>query len=159
MLVRRGAVAAALVGCVALALGGSSAQTGRPAAAASPKLVVLLVADQMRTDYLDRHGPEFTGGFRRLMTEGAWFRESAYPYLGTVTCPGHATIGTGAFPYRHGFILNEWVDRQTGAVRGCTRDPSVQIVPLPSSGDAARGSARPVHRPDPRTAAARQPCR
>ncbi len=129
MVVRRGAVAAAVLGCFALALGGPSAQTQRSAAAGAPKLVVVLVVDQMRTDYLDRHGAEFTGGFKRLMTQGAWFRESAYPYLGTVTCPGHATIGTGAFPYRHGYILNEWVDRQAGLIRGCTRDPSVEIVP------------------------------
>jgi predicted AlkP superfamily pyrophosphatase or phosphodiesterase len=136
MSVRRGAVAVALVACFSLVPGGPSAQAPGPATAAPPKLVVLLVADQMRTDYLDRHGAEFTGGFKRFMTDGAWFRESAYPYLGTVTCPGHATIGTGAFPYRHGFILNEWVDRQAAVVRGCTRDLSVQILtygPLPGT--------------------------
>ncbi len=139
MIVRRGAAAAAVSGCFLLAPGGPAAQAQRPAAAAAPKLVVLLVVDQMRTDYLDRHGAEFTGGFKRLMTQGAWFRESAYPYLGTVTCPGHATIGTGAFPYRHGYILNEWVDRKEGVVRGCTRDPSVEIVPYAALPGAAAG--------------------
>ena len=120
--------------------------TGR---AAAPKLVVVLVVDQMRTDYLDRHAAEFTGGFKRLMREGAWFREAAYPYLGTVTCPGHATIGTGAFPYRHGLILNEWVDRREGRIRGCTADPSVQIVTYApvektATGESARDLLAPT---------------
>lgn len=132
----RAALAVAALCLVAVPAGRPAAQA--PAPAASPKLVVVLVADQMRTDYLDRHAAEFTGGLRRLMTDGAWFRQSAYPYLGTVTCPGHATIGTGAFPYRHGMILNEWVERQTGLVRGCTRDAAVQIVPYgPVTGTAA----------------------
>lgn len=121
----RGAVAAAAFGLIAAAASRPAAQT--PPAAA-PKLVVVLVADQMRWDYLARHRAEFTGGFKRFIDEGAWFTEAAYPYLGTVTCPGHATIGTGAFPYRHGMILNEWIDRQTGMARGCTRDESVEVI-------------------------------
>jgi hypothetical protein len=128
MVFRRSAVEAAAFGLFALVAGAPSAQTQLPAAGASPKLVVLLVADQMRWDYPDRHAAELTGGLKRMMREGAWFKEAAYPYLGTVTCPGHATIGTGAFPYRHGMILNEWIDRQTGLARGCTRDATVEIV-------------------------------
>ena len=126
MVFRRSTVAAAAAALLALAGGGSSAQT--PTAAASPKLVVLIVADQMRWDYLERHGSELTGGLKRMMGDGAWFTQAAYPYLGTVTCPGHATIGTGAFPYRHGMILNEWVDRQTGLLKGCTRDATAEVV-------------------------------
>jgi hypothetical protein len=129
MLVRQcvAAVAAAALFPFALAGGRVSepAQTAKPGA---PKLVVVLVVDQMRSDYLDRHAAAFTGGFKRLMSEGAWFKEAAYPYLATVTCPGHSTIGTGAFPYRHGMILNEWVDRKDGRITGCTADPSVQII-------------------------------
>jgi predicted AlkP superfamily pyrophosphatase or phosphodiesterase len=142
MFVRRRAVAAAV--CIGLA-GAlcSPAHTQAPSAGAAPKLVVVLVVDQLRTDYLDRHRAEFTGGFRRLLAEGAWFRDAAYPYLGTVTCPGHATIGTGAFPYRHGFILNEWVDRKAGVVRGCTRDLDEQIVTYaPVSGTAVGESPK-----------------
>ncbi len=56
----------------------------------------------------------YSAGLKRLMREGAWFREAAYPYLNTITCAGHSTIGTGTFPYRHGMILNNWYDRQTG---------------------------------------------
>ena len=78
-----------------------------------PKLIVILVADQMRADYLDRYSTRFTGGLRRLMQEGAWFRNAAYPYLNTITCAGHSTIGTGTFPYQHGMFLNTWFDRKT----------------------------------------------
>ena len=127
MVFRRGAVAAAAVLSFAFAAGGQAPQTP-PAAGASPKLVVVLVADQMRWDYLQRHDSELTGGLKRMMREGAWFTQAAYPYLGTVTCPGHATIGTGTFPYRHGLILNEWVDRQTGLTKGCTRDATAEVV-------------------------------
>ena len=54
--------------------------------------------------------------------EGAWFRRAAYPYLGTVTCAGHATISTGTFPATHGMILNGWWDRETAALIRCTDD-------------------------------------
>jgi len=78
---------------------------------------VVIVVDQMRTDYIERGLPHFTGGLRRLATEGTWFREAAYPYLNTVTCAGHSTIGTGSLPYRHGMVLNAWWDRETGRSR------------------------------------------
>lgn len=143
MFLRRGAVAAAAFVVFALAVGGPSAQTPPATAGASPKLVVLLVADQMRWDYPERHAAELTGGLKRIMRDGASFTQAAYPYLGTVTCPGHATIGTGAFPYKHGMILNEWVDRQLGIARGCTRDASVEVVTYqPVTGPAIGESPR-----------------
>jgi predicted AlkP superfamily pyrophosphatase or phosphodiesterase len=80
-----------------------------PLVGAEPKLIVILVADQMRADYLDRYSTHFTGGLRRLMQNGAWFRNAAYPYLNTITCAGHSTIGTGTFPYQHGMFLNTWI--------------------------------------------------
>jgi hypothetical protein len=107
----------------ALAAGIPPVAAQRPAAQASPKLVVVLVADQMRSDYFDRFGSGLTSGLQRLARDGAMFAQAAYPFLNTVTCPGHATIGTGAFPYRHGMILNAWIDRQTGLTKGCTDDP------------------------------------
>jgi predicted AlkP superfamily pyrophosphatase or phosphodiesterase len=90
-----------------------------------PKLVVILVVDQMRADYVDRFKTEWRGGFHRLLTDGAWFRQAAYPYLGTVTCAGHATVATGAFPHTHGIIHNGWWDRAEGRVVTCTEDPAV----------------------------------
>jgi len=114
-----------------------SAQT-----AAAPKLVVILVVDQMRADYLEWYGENFTAGFRRLMTEGAWFPSAAYPYLNTITCAGHSTIGTGTLPYRHGMILNNWFDRETGASPYCTDDPDETEISYnnlpPVQGDSAK---------------------
>jgi predicted AlkP superfamily pyrophosphatase or phosphodiesterase len=77
-----------------------------------PKLVVLLVVDQMRADYVDKFRGQWTGGLKRLVEEGAWFRDAAYPYAATETCVGHATISTGALPATHGMISNEWFDRE-----------------------------------------------
>ena len=98
----------------------------RAATNGPPKLVVMLVVDQLRTGYLERADQHFTGGFKRLRDEGTWFRRGAYPYLNTVTCAGHSTIGTGALPYRHGMVLNRWWDRTEGRTRSCTDDPTVQ---------------------------------
>jgi predicted AlkP superfamily pyrophosphatase or phosphodiesterase len=111
-------------------------------APARPKLVVILVVDQMRADYLERYGEAFSSGLRRLMRDGAWFTEAAYPYMNTVTCPGHSTIGTGSFPYRHGMILNNWFDRDTGKSPYCTDDPTFTEVSYnqlsPVQGDSAK---------------------
>ena len=98
----------------------ASAQTAAP-----PKLVVILVVDQMRVDYLQWYAANYTSGLARLIREGAWFTEAAYPYLNTITCAGHSTIGTGSFPYRHGMILNNWFDPKTGKSPYCTDDPTV----------------------------------
>src|SRR5215475_15807333 len=59
---------------------------GAPASIARPKLVVLLVVDQMRGDYVDKFQGQWTGGLKRLVNEGAWFREAAYHYSETETC-------------------------------------------------------------------------
>ena len=120
---------------VALALGrgyptaGSQASQGAASApqtalSRAPKLIVLIVADQMRADYITRFRGDWTGGLKRLVSEGAWFSNAAYPYLLTDTCPGHATIATGAFPHTHGAIINEWWDRASGTRMSCTEDPN-----------------------------------
>jgi predicted AlkP superfamily pyrophosphatase or phosphodiesterase len=146
MMVRRRVRATALPVVALLAIGSvvASGEAARPSMqsrpAARPKLVVLLIVDQMRGDYLESYGGLFTGGFRRLMQEGAWFQRGAYPYLSTVTCAGHSTIGTGSFPYRHGMIQNAWFDRATGTSPTCTEDPSVQEISyngLTGIGDSA----------------------
>ena len=87
-----------------------------------PRLVVVLVIDQMRSDYIDRYQHQWNAGLKRLLVEGAWFRRAAYPYMGTVTCPGHATISTGTLPAQHGMILNSWWDRAQAALVRCTDD-------------------------------------
>ena len=73
----------------------SSGQSSRASEQAEPRLVVLLIVDQMRADYIDRFQVDWTGGFKRLLTDGARFTNAAYPYLSTYTCAGHATISTG----------------------------------------------------------------
>ena len=114
-------------------------RAGGPTAVAKPSLIVLLVVDQMRADYLERGQPQFTSGLKRLTTGGAWFKNAAYPYLNTITCAGHSTIGTGALPYRHGMVLNQWWDRSTGRSRACTADSSVKNIGY--SGPASGGDS------------------
>ena len=94
-----------------------------PVAAEPPKLVVVLVVDQMRNDYIDDYGSHWTGGLHRLAALGARFRNAAYPYLNTVTCAGHASIGTGTVPAVHGIVLNAWWDRASQKLVSCTDDP------------------------------------
>ena len=126
----------------------------------TPSLVVVLVVDQMRTDYIDSGLPHFTGGLRRLATEGAWFRSAAYRTWIPITCAGHATIGTGSLPYRHGMVLNAWWDRKAGQSMPCTSDSTVRNIGYtgrPAGGDSPRSLlaatfaetvARPVRRKD-----------
>lgn len=101
----------------------------RPSEAArKPKLVVVLVADQMRADYVDLYGKSWRGGLARLFTQGAYFTNASYPYLQTITCAGHATVSTGAYPHIHGLIQNAWFDRATAKNVSCTDDPSQPLV-------------------------------
>ena len=86
----------------------------------------MLVVDQMRADYVDKFQGQWTGGLKRLVEEGAWFREAAYPYAATETCVGHSTISTGAFPATHGMVSNEWWDREQQKGVTCTSDPNVK---------------------------------
>ena len=97
-------------------------------APARPKLVVLLVVDQMRADYVEKFRGQWTGGLKRLVEEGAWFRDAAYPYAATETCVGHATISTGAFPATHGMISNEWWDRELQKNVTCTADSKIKNI-------------------------------
>ena len=93
-----------------------------------PKLVVMLVVDQMRGDYVDKFREQWTGGLKRLVDEGAWFRDAAYPYAATETCVGHTTISTGALPATHGMVANAWWDRDTQKMTTCTADPQAKNV-------------------------------
>ena len=94
--------------------------------ATRPKLVVMIVVDQMRGDYVDKFRGEWSGGLKRLVEEGAWFREAAYPYAATETCVGHATVSTGSFPMSHGIVANSWWDRDSQKMVTCTGDPNVK---------------------------------
>ncbi|HEY8551119.1 MAG TPA: alkaline phosphatase family protein [Vicinamibacterales bacterium] len=106
-----------------------------------PRLVVFISVDQFRSDYIDRYGDRWTGGLRRLVTEGARFVEAAYPYLNTVTCAGHATMSTGAFPATHGMVLNAWWDREAGREQPCTLDPSTTAIGYTTPSGKANGQS------------------
>jgi predicted AlkP superfamily pyrophosphatase or phosphodiesterase len=127
---RRSKLAIALVLLVLLSqcLRAPSRSVDAAAPRQHPKLVVLIVVDQMRADYLERYAPIFRDGFTRLMKQGAWFTHAAYPYAKTVTCAGHATIATGDFPSTHGMISNTWWDRSAGKMVTCTADPSTTLL-------------------------------
>ena len=76
-----------------------------------PALVVYVVVDQLRGDLLERYDSVFTGGFRRLLDEGFRFSNATHDHSKTATAPGHATLSTGAFPYRNGIVNNDWMER------------------------------------------------
>ncbi len=107
----------------------------------SPKLVVVIVIDQMRADYLDRFADLFGGGGFNLVTKkGAVFTNCAYGYSSTYTGPGHATILSG-IPVRDGGIIgNEWYDRKKQRVVYCVEDSSVNSVGISAEQSAGRMS-------------------
>jgi predicted AlkP superfamily pyrophosphatase or phosphodiesterase len=114
---------------------------------ASPKLMVIVVVDQMRFDYFDRFAQYWTSGLKRFHRDGAVFERGFYPYLNTVTCAGHATIATGTYPYAHGVIMNEWYQRDARRRMSCTDDPSVKSVPYTPPGEPIGHSAHRLRTP------------
>ena len=109
---------------------------------AKPKLVVFLVVDQLRGDYPVRYANLLQHGLKRLTTQGAWFRNAAYPYAATITCVGHATIATGTLPYKHGMIGNAWFDRATEKSVACTADNDTLEVSYGTSSGAGDSPKR-----------------
>ena len=98
-----------------------------------PKLVIGIVVDQMRYDYLFRFYNKWSeGGFKRLMSEGFLFEDAEYNYVPTYTAPGHTAIYTGTTPSVNGMIANDWYDRKLGRMVYCTEDTSVKTVGSPS---------------------------
>jgi predicted AlkP superfamily pyrophosphatase or phosphodiesterase len=123
---------------VALAIGSApSGPRPRDRHGDTPGLIVVVVVDQMRADYFARYGRHWRAGLHRLITEGASFDRAAYPYLNTVTCAGHATIGTGRLPLHHGIVRSQWYDRTSGRVVGCTHDEDART--LGPTGSSAGG--------------------
>ena len=93
-----------------------------PGGIAPPKLVVVVVVDGLPQEQLLKSYDLFVpGGFRRLMDRGAWFSDAHQGHFPTVTAVGHAAILTGAYPYQHGIIGNEWRDRD-GKYMYCVGD-------------------------------------
>jgi len=109
-----------------------------------PKLVVGIVVDQMRFDYLYKYLPYYgKGGFRRLMNEGSNFTFAHYNYDATKTAPGHASIYTGTTPFFNGIIANDWYDRVTGKNVNAVADPNYKSVgSLDDEGQASPNKLR-----------------
>lgn len=106
---------------------------GGGVAAQQPRLVVGIVIDQMRQDYLTRFWDYYgEGGFKKLVSEGYHFDNAQYDYVPTYTGPGHAHIFSGAMPSVDGIIGNEWYDRDEGKVVYCAEDNTVATVGSPS---------------------------
>src|SRR5215204_4312593 len=94
-----------------------------------PRLVLLIVVDQFRYDYLERFGDLFVeNGLRRLLREGASWTQSNYDHMPTYTAPGHATTMTGAYPAESGIIGNEWLDRASGKRVTSVSDESMKLL-------------------------------
>jgi len=94
-----------------------------------PKLVVGIVVDQMRYDYLYRFEKHYSnGGFKRLLNEGLEFTNAQYNYVPTYTAPGHTSIYTGTTPAIHGIIGNNWFDKNLNKSVYCTDDESIKNV-------------------------------
>jgi predicted AlkP superfamily pyrophosphatase or phosphodiesterase len=106
---------------------------------AKPKLVVILVLDQFRGDYLDRYRDDFktANGFNLFLKRGAYFPDCYYDYANTMTAPGHSTIGTGAYTNGHGISLNDWwaLKRSTTHAISSVEDERYAIVGDPDSKD------------------------
>ena len=120
-----------------------------PAASASaydgkPKLVVILVIDQFREDYLERYRDDLKGrGFKLFLDHGAYFPDCYYNYANTKTAPGHSTIGTGAYTDGHGINSNEWWDLARNKDHAVTsvEDERYHLVGLVNASGTTTGSS------------------
>jgi predicted AlkP superfamily pyrophosphatase or phosphodiesterase len=101
----------------------------KASAKARPRLVLLIVVDQFRYDYLTRFGDLFSShGIGRLMRAGASWTETNFDHVPTFTAPGHAVFMTGAWPSQTGIIANEWYERDTGRKVKSVTDDSTQML-------------------------------
>lgn len=100
-----------------------------PPAEGTPRLVVLVIADQFRFDYLERGRPMFTGGLARLLAEGVSFTEAHHGHALTLTGPGYAALATGAHPGRSGIVGNDWIQRPQGVEVNCVEDEKFGTSP------------------------------
>ena len=113
----------ALLGTFAFAVITAQSPPPRP-----PRLVVLLVVDQLRHDYLTRFDDLFQGGFRKLLDQGAVFNNARFRQAITLTSSGHATISTGRHPSQHGVTANYLYDPKRGQRVGAVYDPREKPV-------------------------------
>src|SRR5690348_16878816 len=104
-----------------------------------PKLIVVIVIDQFRGDYLERYRDQFgNGGFRLFLDHGAYFPDCNYNYANTRTGPGHSTLFTGAYTDGHGFVANEYWDFKNKREVPFVEDANTKLVGV--AGDKAGAS-------------------
>ncbi|HKN73066.1 MAG TPA: alkaline phosphatase family protein [Terriglobales bacterium] len=105
---------------------------------AHPKLIVVIVIDQFRGDYLERYRDQFgDGGFRLFLDRGAYFTDCNYDYANTRTAPGHATLFTGSYTSGHGIVANEWWDPQKKKRVTSVEDDTTKLVGVAKTGVGA----------------------
>jgi len=103
-----------------------------------PKLIVIIVIDQFRGDYLERYHDQFgEAGFRLLMDHGAYFSNCFYNYANTRTAPGHSTLFTGAYSNGHGIVANEWWDPKKKKMVTSVEDDDTKLVGVSDSKPSA----------------------
>lgn len=106
-----------------------------------PKMVVGIVVDQMRLDYIYRYWDRFgDDGFKKLINEGAFCSNTHYNYVPTFTGPGHASIFSGATPANHGIVSNDWFERTTNERMYCVKDKDV--IPVGTTNNKAKRSPK-----------------
>ena len=107
--------------------------------AARPKLVVVIVIDQFRPDYLQRFSPYFgKGGFNLFLRRGTNFSEAEYKHAVTLTCPAHAVVLTGTHANVSGIINNQWYDAKSGKQEYCAADSLVTLIGSSGPGRSPR---------------------
>ncbi len=109
----------------------------------SPKLVIGIVIDQMRYDYIYKYWSKYgNGGFKRLVNEGYSCKNTNFNYVPTYTGPGHASIYTGTTPSIHGIVGNDWYDREVASRVYCVKDKSQKTIGTLNEKDSS-GSMSP----------------
>jgi predicted AlkP superfamily pyrophosphatase or phosphodiesterase len=104
-----------------------------------PKLVVVIVVDQLRADYLPRFRTRFVNrGFNLMLRRGAGFSDARHLHAATLTCPGHAAVLAGSHPDVNGIIANVWYDAATDRAVYCAADTSVTLVGAETEGRSPR---------------------
>lgn len=107
-----------------------------PALQQAPKLVIGIVVDQMRNDYIYRFWNRFgEGGFKRLINNGFYCKNAHYNYVPTYTGPGHCSIYTGATPSAHGIIANDWYVKENGKMIYCVYDSTAKNIGSTAKGE------------------------
>jgi predicted AlkP superfamily pyrophosphatase or phosphodiesterase len=111
-----------------------------------PRLVVLVVIDQLRADLLPRYGPAFDGGLARLAADGLRYVNATHDHAHTETSPGHASLVTGTHPSRHGMVRNVWWERDESGGWAQVFNVVDEQAPMLGREDLAGGSARRLER-------------